>query len=123
MPNETDTTLDLPGCIETLQKLELLGQGVNPDPAVSEAGESPETALINALPKEVLYHLGSRIRSRLRLVAPVRRAKCTSCNLGMPRSDQLDVMAGKKPVFCHHCNVLLFADEAERAFLRQRQPR
>ena len=36
-------------------------------------------------------------------------------NMSVPRGDYGPILAGRRPVLCQHCGVLLFADDEERA--------
>jgi hypothetical protein len=35
--------------------------------------------------------------------------------MSVPRGDYGSILAGRLPVLCQHCGVLLFADDEERA--------
>lgn len=121
MPIKLDTDIDVLGCIEPLRRLEVLGvemsqsQWLNRSDPERTANQEEFARLQEPLPPPVLQLLRSRISSARRLVAPMRRAKCSSCCMSVPKGDYGSILAGRRPVFCQHCGVLLFADHAERA--------
>lgn len=121
MPYELDTNIDVLGCIEPLRRLETLGQEMI-QPEWLDRSDQERTAkqeefvrLQEPLPPPVLLLLRGRITGARRLVAPIRRAKCSSCYMSVPKGDYGAILAGRRPVLCQHCGVLLFADDEERA--------
>lgn len=121
MPYEVDTNIDVLACVEPLRRLEVLGQemsqpsSLSRDPDECEAKQAEFARSQEQLPPPVLMLLRSKISAARRLVAPLRRAKCTACCMSVPRGDHGAILAGRTPVLCQHCGVLLYADEEERA--------
>lgn len=121
MPNQLDTKIDVLACVEPLRRLEVLGQEMTQpswltrDREECESKQAEFVRLQELLPPPVVMLLRTKISTAKRLVAPIRRAKCTACNMSIPRGDHGTVLAGHKPVICQHCGVLLYADEDERA--------
>jgi predicted nucleic acid-binding Zn-ribbon protein len=113
--------MNILACVEPLRRLEGLGREMT-QPSwharPTDEREEKETEFVRLqeqLPSAVLMLLRGKISTGSRLAAYSRRAKCTACYMSLPRGDYGAVLAGRRPVLCQHCGVLLFADEEERA--------
>lgn len=120
MPTELDTHIDVLSCVEPLRRLQTLGGEMIQQTWLDRPEEEQKekqtefVRLQEQLPPAVVTLLRGRISSARRLVAPMRRAKCSSCYMSVPRGDHGPLLAGRRPVLCQHCGVLLFADAEER---------
>lgn len=116
--NSIPLTPGVAGWREPLAKIEQLAIALRNDNSLApERREMLEVEFVELqmnLPAAILDALRGRMRSGGRLVASVRRGQCTSCYTKIPRGDYPTLLAGRTPVFCHYCGVLLHADDEER---------
>lgn len=129
MPNELELDIDVYGCVDPLRRLETLAREMRQPAWLSQPAEEREAketefvSLQEGLPPSVMWLLRSRLSVAQKLLAPVRRSKCTACYMSVPRGDQGTILTGRTPVVCQHCGVLLYLDEAERAATIPLKPR